>query len=166
MEQHSLEVVVRCVCSRGLRALRRSGKARIPDAPRRSLHAFTCLRCLRADIDTLDSQRHAQPFAQRAAECFIPVGLRTAQAVVEVKSVHRIAQREQRAQQRDRIRAAGQRRQHEFTRLQHAPVRDGLLYGLQHGLSPHGCGPGWRRSCTGRPIAARPYPLRRDGFWR
>lgn len=164
MEQHGLEVVVRRVRGRDLRALRRGDKALVPDAPRCGLDPLA--RRLRADVDALDRQRHAQPFAQRAAERLVPVGLRAAQTVVEVKGAHRIPEREQRTQQRNRIRAARQRRQHRFPRVQHMVVLDGLLYRFQHGLSPHECGPGWRTWCTGQPIAARPYPLHRDGSWR
>ena len=142
----------------------RDSKALVSDAPRCGLDPLA--RRLRADVDALDRQRHAQPFAQRAAERLVPVGLRAAQAVVEVKGAHRIPEREQRTQQRNRIRAARQRRQHRFTRVQHMVVLDGLLYRFQHGLSPHECGPGWRTWCTGRPIAAQPYLLRRGGFSR
>ena len=54
MEQHGFQIVVRCMRSRNLHALRRRSKAVIPDAPRRSLYPFARRLCLRSDVDAFD----------------------------------------------------------------------------------------------------------------
>ena len=106
MKQHGFQIVVRSMRGRNLPALRRSGQPLVSDTACHGFHALARRLGLRADVDPLDGQRHMQFLTQRTAERLVPVGLRTAQAVVQMERMHRIPERQQRAQQRDRIRAA------------------------------------------------------------
>ena len=103
MEQHGFQIIVRSVRSRNFYPLRGIVQPRIADTAGGFLHALALLTCRRSNVHPFDRQFDAQLRAQRPAERFVPIGLRAAQAVVEVERPHCVTQFAQYTQQRHRI---------------------------------------------------------------
>ena len=164
MEQHGLQIVVRGVRGRDLIPLRRLLKQAVALAPCGLLDRLSLREG--GNVAAPDVQRHAALSAQRTAERLIPVGLRAAQAVVQMKRAHLVPEFLQYEQERHRVRAARQGDEHALPRPQHGKAANRVGRRPKKPVIPHGCGPGWRRSCTDRPTGARRFPSRRVGFSR
>lgn len=91
-------------------------KGRVPRLPRRQLQRVAARAGERRNVRPPDGQRHAQPFAERPAEALVAGSLVPADAVMDMDGGDGeripLPQLQQDAQQRDRIRAAGQANRH------------------------------------------------------
>ena len=86
MEQHGLQIVVRGVRGRDLIPLRRLLEQAVALAPCGLLDRLSLREG--GNVAAPDVQRHAALRAQRTAERLVPVGLRAAQAVIQMKRAH------------------------------------------------------------------------------
>ncbi len=137
MEEHGFEVVIggmggcretAAVFAGGLR------KKPVTDLPCGLLNSQPGFRRVARHRNAAHCQRHAQPRAQRPHKRFVPVGLRAAQAVVQMESGYTIAQLPQCQQQGGRIRAARECRADARPFRQKGFPRDERRRLLRHGV--------------------------------